>query len=275
MSWLKTADQIAKQEREERARRFGPDRFRLKKATRKQVILVDDEAAAVYEHNFKANGNFFNWFSCSGEAGSMCCARLGRGGKGSKGSRYTCYYYTLVDCSEWTDNSGKLHKFELKLLPAKFYTQEVIATKKKDEGGLAYRYIKIRRFATKKEPAVGSEYIPGAEVQDHEALFEACSYKGKKLSFLWDEAEGDPEKMQLLKNLFQVEFGADGKTLIRKVVPFNYLEVLKPPSDDVLKGMLAHLEIDTSSGYGSGGGDGGGGESGGGDSEADMDDVPF
>jgi hypothetical protein len=262
MSWYQSGyEGIGQEEARIQAQR-GPNRIWIKGGTGKDLVLVDDEAFCIYEHNAKINGNWRNHHTCMRGFEDPCksCEELG------DRSRYYTGYLTTVDCSLWEDNKGNKYQYEVKLCGGKLGQLKKWKRKKEDKGALTMTKWKVHREDNTK-PSTGDEWEYDGEVKSPEKLFELANYRGKKLSDLWDEAEAEPAKMDVLKQTFQLEFDEEGK-LIRKVVPFNYMEVLKPRGNQFVKDMLSGVSRDealgnTDDSKGSGG------------SEGAEDDVPF
>ena len=198
---------------------------------------VRNTECAIYEHNFKANGNWLNWLTCLRGIEDSCpaCEELG------ENNRYYVGYYSVVDTSKWTDKRGNEHQFEMQLLPAKLGSLKKFRRKKQDRidaggTGLAGCLFRCTRD-TDKEPSIGGEFEFIREV-DMEKLFDLALYKGKKISELFDKAEANPDALKVLQKIFKVDLTDDGKP-VRKIGPFNYVEVLHPLSMKDQKAALS------------------------------------
>jgi hypothetical protein len=268
MGWMRSAKQMQKEEKEQREANRRPDRFWMKKSSNTDFVLVDavEDAACVFEHQYKQDGSWKNWMTCPNAPDSPCCEYLGRK------RRSAVYYVTIVDMTEWTDGGGKKHKYEVKLFPAKGGTFEKLQTKERERGSsLAGHVIKARRYSDQKSPGVGDEHEILREVDSQEGLWRVANFWGKTLPELWAEAEKDDAKMEALKKVFQLEFDAEGK-LLKRVVPFNYEEILSPMEEDQVRRLLGRGldNMDDSASSGSSGSSTSSGQS-----DMDEDDVPF
>jgi hypothetical protein len=216
-----------RQERRADFSTYAPDRVWIPAGKSTELVFVDDTAISFEEHNAHINGNWKNWMTCAApitdEGEPECCRILG------KDSRYRVTMLTVVDCSKWTDKKGNVHQYEVKVLPAKYKTAQKLERKSGDlakEGkSLIGRLYKVVR-ETDKSPSVGDEYEFTRDV-DLGKLFSLATYKGKKLSDLWDKADESAEEYAKLARVFAISKGADGK-VVRKLVPFRYEAVFAP-----------------------------------------------
>jgi len=231
-SWYDSGFGGISKEEQRLANMSGPNRVWMPPGTTREVIFLDSEPVAIYEHNAKINNSWKNWFTCLQGIEDTCpaCEILGAQ------SRYYIGYFTVVDASKWTDKKGNDHQFELNLLPAKIKSFKKFRRKNQeriDAGGtgLAGCLYRLARDSS-DDPSIGSEAEFVRET-DLVKLFPLVLYKGKKLSELFDKAEASGDALTALKRLFQLEFDDQNK-LLRQLVPFNYMEVLKPlPQKDM------------------------------------------
>jgi len=262
-SWYNTGyDGVSKEEARIQASR-GPSRVWIKGGTGKDLVLVDGEPFCIYEHNAKIDGNWRNHHTCMRGFEDPCLSCETLGAK----SRYYCGYLTAVDCSLWEDKKGNKYQFEVKLIGGKLgqlkkWKRKQESREEDGKGGLAMTKWKVFREDDTKA-STGDEWEADGEVTKPEKLFEVANYRGKLLSEMWDEAEKEEPKMVALKKIFQLEFDDDGN-LVRKVVPFNYMEVLKPRGNQFVKDMLRGASTDDDTNSDKSGGAGG-----------SEDDVPF
>jgi len=240
----------------------GPHRLWIPGGASKDVVWADDEPVCVHEHNPKMNGNYRNWFTCLQGVYDevVCCQKVGVKG------RYYCGYLTAVDCSEWTDQRGNKHQYELRLVPMKLRSLKKFRRKKDDRGSLIGTMWKLTR-EDNNAASIGDDWDFQRDV-DMAKMFDFVNYRGTKLIELWEKAEEDPEAMERLCRVFQIKPGEDGK-LPRIIPPFRYFEVLKPKTPKELRLILGAVqEDDDDTGGRSSGGGGGGGA-------AKEDTVPF
>jgi hypothetical protein len=234
---------------------WGPDRVWIPAGQSRDFVFVDDAPFTFDEHNARINGSWRNPITClapvTEEGEPPCCTILG------KDSRYRVSMLTIVDTSKWTDKKGNVRQYELKILPAKFKTSQKLERKMnelaKDGKSLVGRLYKVVR-ETDKSPAVGDDYEFTRDV-DMTKLFDLATYKGKKLSDLFTQADDDAAFFTRLSRVFAISKGMDGK-IPRKLVPFRYDALFQPKTVKEVKELLAGFSAAES---GFGGGNGGGG----------------
>jgi len=253
-SWYNTGYDGVNTEEQRLQSLSGPRRLWMPAGATKSLVLVDDEAFCIHEHNAKLNDRWDNNHTCMKNIEDPCesCTRLG------DKSRFYIGYLTSIDCSAFVDKKGNKYQYEVKLVGGKLGSLKKWRRKKEDRGSLVGTMWKVTR-ETDKAPSIGDEWEFHKTVEDEAALFSLANYKGKKLSELWAKAEENEASMTFLAQTFQLEFDpeSDGKKLVRRVPPFNYMEVFKPRGNAF---------------YNDSGGSGGSGGSSGSGSE---DDVPF
>jgi hypothetical protein len=218
---------------------YGPDRFWLPVGASKELVFLDDEPTCLREHNPKLNGRWSNWFTClSGVSGEdpVCCQILGENYR-----QYFVGYYTVVDCSKWTDKKGNSYQYEVKLLPAKMSTINKLKRKKEDRGTLVGCMYKVSRD-TDKDPSVGGDFEFSRDA-DLAKLFDVASYKGKKLSDLYAKATEHAETLNKLVRTFDIK-PEKGTHLPKRLAPFNYFEILKPRPAKEIRTMLAGIRFE-------------------------------
>jgi hypothetical protein len=252
-SWYDTGYGGINREEDRIANMSGPFRLWIPPGKTNQVVLIDDTPVAIYEHQWRMNGRWTNFYTClQGVDDPVCCA------EGGEKTRSYIGYYSIVQCTETVDKKGNKYQFELQLLGAKLKILKKLKRKKEERGSLAFLQFKITR-EDDKSPSCGDEFEAQSEVTDHAKLFSLANYRGKKLSELFDKAEGNPESMARLRRTFQLAFEKDEKTLVRRVPQFNYFELLKPKSADDLRRLFKTTKIedkDDKSGSSSTGSDG-------------------
>ena len=218
---------------------YAPDRIWIPAGKSREIIFVDASAFTFDEHNWFANGSWKNWLTCAApitEGGEpRCCSKLG-----SKEGKYRVTMFTVIDCDKWTDKKGNSRQYEVKVLPAKFNTAQKLHRKAeelaKDSKTLVGRLYRVTR-ETSKSPSVGDEYEFVREV-DMAKLFAVATYKGKKLSELYDKADESAAEYAKLARVFNVAKGPDGK-VGRVLVPFRYDSVYAPKMNSEIDALLA------------------------------------
>lgn len=251
MSWYKTGYDGISQEEQRLAQMGGPPRLWLPPDSTREVVFIDSEPVALYEHNWKANGSWKNWATCVRGIEDSCpgCEVLG------ENNRYYVGIYTVVDTSEWTDRRGNKHQFEINLLPAKLKSLKKFRRKSAERieaggTGLAGCLYRLARDS-KDDASIGGEAEFVREV-DMDKLFQLALYKGKKLSEMMDKAEQSADSLKILQRLFQLQM--DGESIVRKLVPINYEQQLHPLTVKAFREIVGGAEKDDGGSRGGGNG---------------------
>lgn len=189
-SWYDTGFGGMKHEEDRLAALSGPQRFWIPSGGNKLFVFLDDEPCCIYEHNPKINGSWKNWITClNGVSDDIpCCEILG------DKTKYYVGYFTVIDCSDYTDKKGNKYQYELKLLPAKIKTLKKFRRKKEERGSLVNTLFKATR-EDDKSPSCGDEFEFQREA-DLAKLLPLVIYKGKKLVELIAKANETPENVE-------------------------------------------------------------------------------
>ena len=247
-SWYSKGFEGNSKEQDRRDNRSRPDRFYLKDGQTKEGVFVDDIPVNLYEHNVKANGNWFNWTTCARGTIDVppCCIILG------EDSRYYVSMFTICDLTGYTNREGKEFKYQLKLYPAKFKVSEKLKGKRAaSKDGFAARKVTIGRFGD-NAPNTGDDFDFN-DPADMAKLFTLATFQGKSLEELYAKADSNEQSMNWLKKKFQLtddkgDLLVDKKgKLLRVIRPFNYFEIFKPMEEAELKAHCSQLR-----GYGGG-----------------------
>jgi|Cruoilmetagenom7_1024161.scaffolds.fasta_scaffold08548_4 hypothetical protein len=158
-------------------------RFFVKRGTERRVTFLDgdldDEGelsmVMYYEHNLFMNGNWRNFFVCTGNEDEPC--PICEEGK----LPAMVAVFTIIDHTEYTDKKGDTHKDNVMLLVAKRGTQKLLEYQAAKRGGLAGVTFDVARIDEDQSAAVGTSFdyvgkneVPkllkkfGAEVIDYE-----------------------------------------------------------------------------------------------------------
>lgn len=99
----------------------GTRRFWIPENKAVRVLFVDELPFQIWEHNWKANGNWRNWATClvKNGIGKSCPACDMSGDRDSTMKLYYVGYFTVMELGEWVDKKGEVHKFSRRLFPAK------------------------------------------------------------------------------------------------------------------------------------------------------------
>lgn len=265
-SWYDTGFAGVKREQQKLESMSGPNRIWMPAGAKRELVFLDDEPTCIHEHNPKLNGDWKSWFTCLSNVYDdvACCELLNPSG-------YKPYYvgfFTVIDCTAWTDKKGNTYQYEVKLFPAKLKTLKRLEMRKKERGPFAGKLFSIMRV-DEKSPSTGDEFEVVRDA-DMAKLFTVANYKGKKLGELFNPQ--NEEQLERLKNSFKVDI-VEGK-VVPKLVPFNYFKVLHPMTPKDIRMTLKGADIEKrEDGFGGGSSGGSSGSSAGGGSTSE--DVPF
>lgn len=206
---------------------FVPRSFSLKPNTKAAVVFVDEAGFAIQQHTRFRRFPKMEFFSVTCNSPEIsCCEKCGSMGR----DRTLAIYFTVIDTRRvsW---QGKTFENSLLLLPVKFFAWEKLKSRRAKYGfeGKLYEF---ERFGQTQESAIGSVYDYVRDV-DMPSLFEQTMFGSQYLPAMFDAAEKDPNKMEQLRRVFQVELDANGK-LVRTIPAFNYQVILSPPTEEQL-----------------------------------------
>jgi hypothetical protein len=153
-------------EAEERQKNYV-NRFWLPADSSARIVFLDDNPPIIEEHQLQIDGDWRHWFTCLRMIGEACpiCDSLDN-------KPYTVGFYTIIDMSEWKDKSGKTHKNELKLFPAKFKTLQVLKRLSAKRGSLEGCVFEVSR-STSDAPNTGDVFDFETKLSKDEIL-ELC-----------------------------------------------------------------------------------------------------
>ncbi len=232
----------------------------MPKGVKKEYIFIDDDPFTISEHQYFADGSWKNWLTCARGVydDPMCCAKLGVKKRSFVG------YLTAVDCSEWQDNQGNKHQYELLFFRGTGKALKILESRKEDHGSLVGAVMSVQRLED-KSPGCGDDFT-FKRMADLSRLIEVVSFRGKKLKDIIAGANRDPAEAERYRNRFQAEPDSEGKFPM-EIRPFNYMELLKPKSPKEMKELIGSYVAPK--------GDSDGGAGGHESSESGEDDVPF
>ena len=150
----------------------GPKVFRfwMPSGSSKGVIFLTagtgaDGPPGVFEHNIplgSGKGRWQNWFSCLEPLGMPCPLCQYSEMREGVGRRYKGMFFTVIDCSQYTDRQGRKQKNTKKLLCAKRDTVEMLGRKasSREDAGESLRgaMYKIHRNAGDNSRSVGDDF---------------------------------------------------------------------------------------------------------------------
>jgi hypothetical protein len=166
MSFLKTGKDArreaavvdeAKRQRDEESKVF---RFFVKRGTERRITFLDGDLdqdgelsmTMYYEHNLYMNGNWRNFFVCTGNEDEPC--PICEEGK----MPAMVAVFTVIDHTEYVDRNGNTHKDQVMLLVAKRQTQKLLEYQAAKRGGIAGVTFDVARMDEDQSPAVGTSF---------------------------------------------------------------------------------------------------------------------
>lgn len=176
-SFLKTGaaarEALAKAEAQTEAKKAAAgnvQRFWLPEGKSATITFLDgvlDEhntlASTMYwEHQVKMNGHWRNWFVCTHE--TEPCPVCESGNQPSFVAAFT-----IIDHSEYTDRSGKVHRDEKRLFVCKRDTYAILQQKAQKKDGLRGWKVDVARIG-ERSANVGNDFdfIERVTLEDHE-----------------------------------------------------------------------------------------------------------
>ena len=135
-------------------------RYYVKRGTERRITFLDgdlDEDGELsmvmyYEHNLYMNGNWRNFFVCTGNESEPC--PICEEGK----LPANVAVFTIIDHTEYTDRKGETHKDQVMLLVAKRQSQQLLEYQAAKRGGLAGVTFDVARMDEDQSPAVGTSF---------------------------------------------------------------------------------------------------------------------
>lgn len=286
--WFQRGNAAFQQEKARMDRPLPVSRFWLEDGKSKDIIWVEDEAAAVYEHEYRnRQGKWGNYLTClqGSYNETPCCERIE--------VVRAVGHYTIVDIEGYfSKKNNKQVRYVLCDLAVKFGTQKVIDKEKEDEVSLTGKRYRITRLGD-KAPRSGNvlkkrpifppkEGQPEVFVMPEDGwakLYNLVTFRGEFLSKLVDEARKDAKARERFLRTFDPRTCTDDGTpqgqIVAKIPTFNFYQLLSPLQPKEVRvelaGAMSRGKDDKND---SGGNDefSQGSESGGG---GDSDDVPF
>ncbi len=139
-------------------------RFWLPRGEERRVIFLTDgnEAAKVWEHQVRLNGDWRNWFTSLKWCGIEPDPLLEFTEETGMFKRYNAFVFTVIDTHEFTDRNGNKRKNLKKLFLAKKDTAEILKRlylKRVDnDEGLRGAMFDVYRTNSDKSASVGEQF---------------------------------------------------------------------------------------------------------------------
>lgn len=159
MSWYKTGEAGEKfvEEQEEKRRAMGGAnnvrnwRFKLGYDSTGNIVCLDDLTFFFNEHQFQANGSYYNYETCIQDIEGECplCD--------SQSKFAPVGVMSIIDLTEYKKKDGTLSTPKKKIIVLKQGGRERFLRKQKKLGGLALKKFEIYRSKDKKGEATGTD----------------------------------------------------------------------------------------------------------------------
>lgn len=224
MNWYNrgAAGAAQKQAQVEATRLRNVDRYYLGEGKEGALIAVDVDTFNINEHQFATPGadrpDWKNFGTCTmGVSECAYCVKLGKPGRPS-------FYLTSVDTVGWVGKDGAvMGRGEMKLLGLNSQSFP-----KWSRAGVTPGAKVVMARDAKTDPTTGlpSRVTPASPTW-REDFFPHCTFRGKKLSEIFDRCETDSAYREAVSNVFLLETGPDGR-ILRRVPVFNYMKLLEP-----------------------------------------------
>src|SRR6056297_262439 len=177
-------------------------RFKLNRNATGHIIFFDDIDTFLLEHQFQANGSYYNYETCIRDIEGECpiCD--------SNNNPSLISATTIFDLTEYKKKDGTIAKPRKKLMVLKKGGTERFLRKQEKLGGLKMKKFEVYRSSDQKGEATGTE-----------ADF---------------EKEVDPEVLR--------QFCPEGENFIDWIKPYDYGEIFKPKSAKELRKAIGLSE---------------------------------
>lgn len=195
-------------------------RFWLPKGKEADIIFLNegDEAPVIWEHQIRLGGDWRNWATCMIQAGQSCPLCKWADANNGQFKRYKVMYFSIIDCSKYTDRKGVEHVNTKKLFGAKKDTKELIRRlwlrRKEADTGLRGAMYNAYRTNSDKSANVGEQFefkkmVDLATLEDAEAFNFA------------EVIAPDKARMTQIMNRLRRETGGGGVEGTDSQVPFD------------------------------------------------------
>jgi hypothetical protein len=157
--WQEGLNRDAIDNAEKQAANRSTGRFFMKPNTKREIVFIDDTGVSYWEHQYEANGTFYNYTPCleKNKAGSESLGKrcpLCR----AKNYAYFVGQFSIIDLdNKWTDKKGKEHVNEVKLYAAKTDVLKKLLRRKEKKVSLVGIKFEVARGG-KKDFLTGSDF---------------------------------------------------------------------------------------------------------------------
>ena len=184
-------------------------RYWMPPGSEKTVIFLSEgnDAPVIWEHQYKQGNSYKNWSTCLQPLG-MTCPLCAAADASKTSGRYKGMFFSIIDCTEFTDKGGNKRVNEKRILVAKASTADIIKRKyisRVDAGG-GLRGAKFKIYRPKKDTsaAVGEDY-------EFIEMVDLAKFEDTTPFDLMEIAKPDPEKMERAAALLMGDGGSDEK----------------------------------------------------------------
>lgn len=202
--WMSGEQAKVAAQKEYEVNRHKPFRFWLKPEEDGEIIFLDDEGFAFWEHELKIGGKWGNFVTCLrgvDPKGCPICKHRGRA------DRYLITLRTIIDLRGYTTKQGETREWSTRVLPAKDKVNKLIERRRKARGTL-----------------IGSKFT----VIRTEAKSPRC---GDDFEFI-EEVDLSPFKYK------------DQKGDVIVAAPYEYQKIYEPLDYETVKSMIVEAEVD-------------------------------
>jgi len=169
-NWFKVGEEGIKEKmRQDKAREAMSEkkvhRFWMKPGDKAKIIFLDDEALFCNIHQFKVNGRWDNFVTCTSDF--KPCAVCEQDPQ--KKSVFTAHY-SILDLRQFTRKDGTVVKYTKKILPAKGSAIHRLYDLKQKYGSLVGRVFEVNRYSD-NDPNCGGSFDYLGKMKEFEKKF--------------------------------------------------------------------------------------------------------
>ena len=202
-------EEVLERQNEFESNRAIPRRFWMKPGEKRKIIFLDETPACTFEYNVELKLPHYDkprWghhFTCiRNKTGKDIFAGLP---ERVKRNRSYMGFLTIIECCEYEDKEGKLHRNVRRVLPMTSPFTEKVAGWIEDRGSIVGCMFSVKRGTDKKSPRIGDDWQFLEKVDLSEVL----------------DADGIPVDTS----------------------PADYAAMLKPKSEEYIKNLLLDAGI--------------------------------
>lgn len=197
-------------------------RFKLNKSATGYIVFLDDLDTFLLEHQFQANGSYYNYETCIKDIEGECplCD--------SNNNPSLISVSTVFDLSEYKKKDGTIAPPRKKIIVLKKGGTERFLRKQEKLGGLKFKKFEIFRSSDQKGEATGTDAEFEKEI-DSEVLRQFCPEKEKFEDWI---------KPYDYNEIFKPKEAVEIRRLIGLADPVGSSESFQEPAKGSLKDMI-------------------------------------